>query len=463
MNKKQRLFNEILDVDINTYLPKDGRWETSLVPGKGKYVYVFNVEEDENCPRELCYAVMLYDPYGQDVYDVSFSRAGQYQDNPDRLPRNLPKLPPKKFDETPAEKNKREKIEAQIQKAWNKAQRRGSAVFSGVLKALGDFIEKINPKGFNWSPVVKRTINPITGQVQNPEARKKVYDIWAAKYLFPKYVGLPGDTWLRKDVWEEKRKTHSSRDGLEFPEAPENITDKSSMREKRQALSDFRNTTDQIEKKAFLNYVLRSFTYNPNSISEGDHVRYFNSELPYHPFNGRSGKVIKIDALRDRLSKQLTDPIAIIKWDEPTSLTDFKPFIIHLSDVSDPESWQIDDIMNDELDWTAIRKKIENNSRKWQNLMSKKQQANIFLNTMGHEIGDPVEVLTGDYENESGTITNFTTRRGEVYASILTSSGETIKTSVKTLQPPANSKIIPMENFSFKNFVLMQENKKTKN
>lgn len=102
-------------------------------------------------------------------------------------------------------------------------------VMGGVAHAMDDYISKNSPDFLTWSPII--------GGGKIPEARKFIYNRWAAKTLFPdKYVNPDGgNTWYKREIYDEKMVP------LGFPPIPENLNSKSARPEKREALNQLKS------------------------------------------------------------------------------------------------------------------------------------------------------------------------------------------------------------------------------
>lgn len=154
----------------------------------------------------------------------------------------------------------------------------GPKVFAGVQKGIYEFIKANAPYRLNWQPIYKG------GSKINPEARKKVYELWSKRSLFPeKYVSMQMNQWIRRDIYDK----YFVPEG--FPALPATIT---SLREKSDTLDNLRNfyrqspnafsklrTIDarmreaaRAEELKKLKEKLESSEFNPNSIKENDFV-----------------------------------------------------------------------------------------------------------------------------------------------------------------------------------------------
>jgi hypothetical protein len=187
--------SEMSITELETRKPKDGNW---LSPSQ----YQFNVEGD-NCGNEFCYDVF----FGGDSLKttISFKRASKYKD--ERLG----------F---------------------------GNQVFNGVQYAMMEFIQKNNPYYLTWEPIITRTVNPVTGKVTNPEGRKSVYEIFAIKSLFPLYVSVKLNEWIRKDIYDKQYVAKG------FPSIPENLTTESSPLEKKKFLQNIRDVNEKFPQNS---------------------------------------------------------------------------------------------------------------------------------------------------------------------------------------------------------------------
>jgi hypothetical protein len=102
-----------------------------------------------------------------------------------------------------------------------------------------EFIQKNNPYYLTWEPIITRTVNPVTGKVTNPEGRKSVYEIFAIKSLFPLYVSVKLNEWIRKDIYDKQYVAKG------FPSIPENLTTESSPLEKKKFLQNIRDVNEK--------------------------------------------------------------------------------------------------------------------------------------------------------------------------------------------------------------------------
>ena len=181
--------DEIANVQV-----KDGRW---INLNSGPAQFQFNVEGDDNCSLERCYAVNIsgddHDPFSG--VSVAFTRDNKYDDQ--RLG----------F---------------------------GPKVFDGIRKAIYDYIKVRNPAALSWSPI-QRTSRPGEGKANTPEARKNAYEIWSLKALWPNlYVSFVENRWIRRDLYDK----HFVPKG--YPPVPEGIDKDTAPGIKRKALRAFR-------------------------------------------------------------------------------------------------------------------------------------------------------------------------------------------------------------------------------
>jgi hypothetical protein len=118
----------------------------------------------------------------------------------------------------------------------SKDERRGVGikVIGAVFYAIGEFIKKNNPDYLIWSPSKTKTANPVTGIITNPEGRRDAYDIFAIKCLFPSYVSVKINQWMRRDIYEREYVPKG------YPSIPENLTMESSPLEKKKFLQNIR-------------------------------------------------------------------------------------------------------------------------------------------------------------------------------------------------------------------------------
>lgn len=189
---------EVFDTaSILAHQPQDGVWEPPL-NRPGSHTYYFNVPGDDcsdtNTSGMPCYKVVVSG--GEDNVSISFKRgSGGYNDEGRGV---------------------------------------GKLVMMGVLHGLAEAIEAIKPKQIAWSAVQKTKPNPVTGKIENAEARASVYDKWAIRNLFPdKYIGGDG-RWIRSDIYNQDYVPKG------YPPVPENVTADSSAAEKTAVIEQIR-------------------------------------------------------------------------------------------------------------------------------------------------------------------------------------------------------------------------------
>jgi len=186
--ENNHLINEITSTEIEALPPKDFLW-------KGDQVFYFNVEGDD-CEGKFCYWVFFED-IKKNAYEVEFRRLGNNS------------------------KDERKGV--------------GMKVFMAVMYAINQFIKNKNPEFLSWSPAKTKTPNPVTGQIANPEGRKHVYEGFAVKSLFPSYVSVKVNEWIRKDIYQ----TMFVPKG--YPPIPENLTVTSPLQVKKEFLEKIRS------------------------------------------------------------------------------------------------------------------------------------------------------------------------------------------------------------------------------
>lgn len=197
------LERSVAEVESNP--PKDGRWE-------GQLVFSFNVEGDEDGLGEIVigdgskikenrYKVSFSE---LESPSISFSRSGSYGDNRGGF---------------------------------------GPRVFDGVFYAIWEFIKKHSPSSLSWAPVARTSVNPVSGQMVNPDARGKAYEIFSIKSLFPDYyVSLNTNTWISRKKYDQDYVPKG------YPKIPEELTVNSNPGVKRKFLEQMRSKYKEIVK-----------------------------------------------------------------------------------------------------------------------------------------------------------------------------------------------------------------------
>lgn len=226
---------EVFDANsIQQHQPKDGRWEPPLDKPSGSYSFYFNVPGD-NCgtPAEPCYTVYIENTeYGA---SVSFARNDSIEDS-------------------------------------NKGV--ANEVFMSVLKALSEFIDAKHPVELGWISVTKTKINPITGELTNPNAREHIYEKWALRNLFPdRYVPIDSSNWVRRDIYDSNYVR-----SLGYPPVPKGVTGSSSLSQKKIAYNKM-----TVEDK--IGVYIRNTETNPYNLKIGDIVDLSFSRKYLHKKN----------------------------------------------------------------------------------------------------------------------------------------------------------------------------------
>ena len=203
---------EMSVTEVESLQPKDGKWYN-------KNTYAFNVEGDECGTKDQpCYTVTIGDDGA-----VAFQRSKSYSDNNAGF---------------------------------------GPRVFEGVHYAIWEYVKKNNPEHLSWAPVSKTSVNKRTGKVENPEARKKVYEIFALKSLFPDlYLSPTKNFWVRRDIYE---KTYVERG---YPAIPENLTTNSDIKSKKEFLNQIRDKHTKYQLKPTQSEVSVNASYGLNAVA----------------------------------------------------------------------------------------------------------------------------------------------------------------------------------------------------
>ncbi len=181
------MISEMTMDEIALRKPKYSEW-------RGDFFY-FDVEGDD-CSPKWCYFVWFEQLPKSNSYEISFKRMNETKD-----------------------------------------ERRGvgNQVMGAVQYAIMEFIKQRNPDQLIWSPVKTKTVNPVTGRITNPEGRKEVYEIFAIKSLFPLYVSVKANEWIRRDIYDRDYVSKG------YPAIPVNMTTSSNSVEKKKLLQNIRS------------------------------------------------------------------------------------------------------------------------------------------------------------------------------------------------------------------------------
>jgi hypothetical protein len=263
--KELDVLSEIFDAnEISSFQPKNGHWSNEPADAPGSYVYYFDVEGDpETCGSDPCYSAVV--SYQNGAAYIAFKHANtQYKDRG-------------------GEGGTWDKAGADIRKL-------GSIVMYSVLKALMEFIQKVNPNKLNWSAVSKSRNN-----ANNPGARKKVYFAWAVKNLFPdKYVPTNEQEWWsvnyynqqKEDDWPEIPQSSGNRAAKTFIQEVASKIREKEEREEREQEEREQEQARQLEARRqqirdSLPQLLQDPQHNPNGVNVGD-ITIFNSNFYRH-------------------------------------------------------------------------------------------------------------------------------------------------------------------------------------
>lgn len=147
-------------------------------------------------------------------------------------------------------------------------------MMNSVLQAIGEYVEKKNPEMLRWSAVQKSRSG-----AQNLDAREKIYFMWAAKNIFPSYVPISSQMWIRADMYKQN---YRPEDG--YPELPLKGglgAAKQFLAQVQQGPTDLTNRRREEEERAeqerFMQ-MLNDPQRNPQQIQSGDTVTWRGKE-----------------------------------------------------------------------------------------------------------------------------------------------------------------------------------------
>ena len=245
-------------------------WSPGLDEPSDYYSYYFSLPSDpiKQCSGKPCYHLTLGGRgYDDLIYNVAF--AHEYSSFGDRY-----------------ERNQAIKQRTGIDPS--------TEMMNSVLHGLYEFVTKKNPKGLNWSAVSKSRQDAI-----NPNARGKVYQLWAIKNLMGKYVPLNDQEWIRADAYQRE---YVEREG--YPPWSEKYKGKKGYEMFMQAMQDFWHEREsareraerqhQEEETARLQRYIANPRQNPQGIQIGDEVYIKDQRQAHFKF-----KVIGMQALDD--------------------------------------------------------------------------------------------------------------------------------------------------------------------
>jgi len=157
-------------------------------------LFYFNVEGD-NCGSDWCYSV-YFEELLSNEYEVEFRRGSNNSKDENRGG--------------------------------------GVEVLGAVCYAIKEFIKIMNPDSLKWSPAKTKTPNRVTGKIRNPEGRRDVYDMYFVKNIFPAYISVKMNEWMRRDIYD--------RDYVKwgYPSIPDELTIGSSGVDKKQFMQEIR-------------------------------------------------------------------------------------------------------------------------------------------------------------------------------------------------------------------------------
>ena len=270
---------------IMAHQVENGQWEPSLdTPYSREYYYYFSLPSDpkKTCKGKPCYALVVY-PSGQ------YGNPGEYSVT---------------FKHAETEYSDRHDYNQELKRQYGGDP--GGDMMKSVLNGLWQFVEAKKPKMLSWSGVSKSRDDAI-----NPNAREKVYFLWASKNLLGKYVPISQGQWVRADVYDRQYVQQSGyipfdpalyrgargaekfiekfNDNYDFTRADPNYTETDAERQERidwaQGMRDAEErgrreaeARRQAERLANLRNHIESLNTNPNEIRMGDLV-YIKDEV----------------------------------------------------------------------------------------------------------------------------------------------------------------------------------------
>lgn len=174
--------------EVMAYEPENGHWEPPLEQNTSYHRFYFSIPSEElkfcsgdsqvGYRRLPCYSLNISNSGG----DISISFKHEYTGYTDRF----------------GEGGK------------------GREVMNSVLHGLSQYLERHKPKTMSWSAVSKSRAGAV-----NPQARGKVYAMWATKNLYPdQYVPIRNDYWVRRDVYDREYVPRGYPSPNEFPGSP---------------------------------------------------------------------------------------------------------------------------------------------------------------------------------------------------------------------------------------------------
>lgn len=273
--RKWALEQELLEIfDKSTFMnqnPEGGIWEPPLGQGNGHYKFYYSLPSD---PQKTCgfddkpcyYVNMNHGSISFAHYDTRYG---------DRWEKNLEIA---KGNEDVAKNLSTEQI-------------------NSILFAIGKYVEVDHPDQLSWSAVSKSRRDS-----NNPQARRKIYFMWSAKNLYPDYVPLDEENWIKFDKFmqqygyiegltsEEEIRQLSAK---KFLEMMEEIKEKKRQRDNEEW--ERREREEQERQRQAAATMLADPRHNPNNIQIGDIVINKEGPTASPTQNTRHGRLYKVD------------------------------------------------------------------------------------------------------------------------------------------------------------------------
>lgn len=258
-------YMEIFDKD--TFMnqePENAKWEEN--GSSYRFYYSLPSDPQKICAGDPCYSVGFEDG------NISF----RHEDSryADRWEKNLEIG---KGDESIAKKISSEQI-------------------NSILYAIGQYVTKVNPANLYWNPIAKSRSG-----AKNTEARTKVYFLWAAKNIYPKYVPITKSNWMRLDNFIQNYKDY---DGIPKESEIEKMPIKqfvaimeslhAKIKQEREEDNRRREAEREEQNRREAEEWLSNPNKNPQGLAVGDIVinKEDNSSLPDE--ERRQGRLYKI-------------------------------------------------------------------------------------------------------------------------------------------------------------------------
>jgi hypothetical protein len=150
----------------------------------------------------------------------------------------------------------------------------GKEMMMSILHGISEYIDVKNPEMITWTPIEKTTYD-----APNPDARSKVYRLWAIKNIMGRYVPIGQDKWVRMDHYEDEyvKNGYPVFDPKKYIGSKGEESFIEEIRKYLEKINRKKIETAMVSRRANAQSVLDNIELNPNRVKFDDFV-YIGTE-----------------------------------------------------------------------------------------------------------------------------------------------------------------------------------------